>query len=208
MSIDQLNLHQLKELEAYIPELAGFPSRVLVDTYEDFIGVLYADIDKIIYQTQENPELCQEDSEDKLTLDIKKQLCCMGYDATHELKIGGHCDLVVKKNNFIWIGEAKKHSSYPYLWKGFQQLMTRYSTGDDNQKDGGILIYIFIKNAQSVMQKWKNYLSEKELTGYSSNSCPLRKLAFFSNHTHERSGLAFKIRHMPVILYFNPKDKK
>jgi hypothetical protein len=203
----KVNLRRLQELEGLIPELAGFPSRVLAETYDKFIQVLYKDIDKIIYQLQENSELLQSDTEDRLTLSILHGLRCMGYSASHEQKIGGHVDLAVKKGNFTWIGEAKIHSDYEYLWQGFQQLTTRYSTGDDNQSDGGLLIYIRTRNAKQVVQKWQEHLTTKSLPGYSIQPCKIRNLGFFSIHTHQRSGCDFKVRHMPVILYFNPQDK-
>jgi hypothetical protein len=201
------SLRKLQELEGLIPEFAGFPSRVLAETYDEFIQVLYKDIDKIIYQLQENPELLQNDTEDRLTLSIVNRLCCMGYNASHESKIGGHVDLAVKKGNFIWIGESKIHHDYEYLWQGFQQLTTRYSTGDDNQSDGGLLIYIRTENAKQVVQKWQEHLTSKDLPGYSVQQCEMRNICFFSIHTHQRSGYDFKVRHMPIILHFNPQDK-
>ncbi len=207
MSIENLSLLQLQEFEKHMPALAGFPSRVLATDYDDFIKILYCDIDRIIYQIEENPELRQDDKEDRLTIDIKNQLCCMGYNASHDSKVGGHADLVVKKGNFLWIGEAKIHGAYEHLWEGFQQLNTRYSTGDFNQKDGGIFIYIRQKNASSILDKWKTHLVEKKLPNYTCEPCLIRELSFFSSHTHEGSGRDFKVRHMPVILYFQPQDK-
>lgn len=201
------SLRKLQELEGLIPEFAGFPSRVLAETYDEFIQVLYKDIDKIIYQLQENPELLQNDTEDRLTLSIVNNLRCMGYNASHEPKIGGHVDISVKKGTFTWIGEAKIHHDYDYLWQGFQQLVTRYSTGDDNQNDGGLLMYIKTQNAKQVVQKWQEHLTNKNLPNYSIQPCAIRNLCFFSIHTHQRSGCNFKVRHMPVILYFNPQDK-
>lgn len=207
MSIENLSLLQLKQFEQDIPALAGFPSRVLATDYDGFIKILYFDIDKIIYQIEENPELRLQDGEDRLTIDIKNQLCCMGYNASHDTKIGGHADLLVKKGNFIWIGEAKIHSSYNYLWEGFLQLTTRYSTGDSNQRDGGIFIYIRQKNANAIIEKWKNYLLSKDLLDYNYEPSINRELSFFSTHKHEGSGRDFRIKHMPVILYFQPQDK-
>jgi hypothetical protein len=208
MSIEKLNLRQLKELEDNIPILGNLVSRVLANTYEEFIKVLYKDIDNIISILEENPELRKDDSEDRLTIEIISNLRCQGYDASHEQKHGGHTDILVKKNNYIWIGEAKIHSSYDYLWQGFQQLTTRYSTGNDNQKDGGLLIYIKNKNAKSIMDKWKDFLKDKSLPEYKCIPCSQKQLAFFSEHIHEKSGLPFRVRHIPVLLYFNPKDQK
>ncbi|NJN92428.1 MAG: hypothetical protein HC878_20060 [Leptolyngbyaceae cyanobacterium SL_5_14] len=180
----------------------------MAETYDEFVKVLYIDIDRIIYQLEENPELRRNDNEDRLTIDIENQLRCMGYNASHDSKVGGHTDLSVRKGSFLWIGEAKIHkSSYDYLWEGFQQLSTRYSTGDSNQRDGGILIYIRCKDTASILKRWQDYLREKNLPDYSCEPCKIRSLSFFSTHKHERSGQAFQIRHMPVILHFDPKDK-
>jgi hypothetical protein len=207
MSIDKLNLRQLQEFENNIPMLAGFPSRLLVDTYDDFIKILYIDVDKIIYRIQENPELRKQDQEDRLTIDITNQLCCLGYNASHDSKVGGHADLVVRNKDFLWIGEAKIHNDYDYLWEGFQQLCTRYSVGDSNQKDGGILIYIRVRDANLVVKKWQEHLLSKNLPDYCCVPCESREISFFSIHRHERSGQAFRVRHMPVMLYFDPQDK-
>jgi hypothetical protein len=174
---------------------------------DDSFGNLYKDLDKVIYQIQENPELRKNDKEDRLTIDIVNQLRILGYEASHDTKIGGHVDLTVRKSDFLWLGEAKVYRSNNYLWEGFLQLTTRYSIGDCNQNNGGLLIYIKDEYASSIMESWQNYLLEKSLPNYSVRPCKMRSLAFISTHRHERSGQAFHVRHIPVILYFAPKDK-
>lgn len=174
----------------------------------DFIGQLYKDLDRIIYQIEKNPELHQEDKEDRLTIEIVRSLRNAGYDnANHDCKIGGHVDLTVEKNDFIWLGEAKIYRDNNYLWEGFLQLTTRYSIGNDNQSSGGLLIYIFDEDAKSVMEKWQTYLLSKNLPDYSYKPCKLNSLAFISSHKHQRSGFPFQIRHIPVLLHFSPQDK-
>jgi hypothetical protein len=208
-NIEDFSLKELQDLESHIPELSGFISRVLAKTYDEFIDVFYADIDTIINQIQKNPELRKNDSEDRLTIEIEGLLNTMGYDASHDEKVGGHADLLVKKKTFLWIGEAKIHKSYSYLWQGFNQLTTRYSTGDSSyQKDGGIIIYIRChRDTKSIMKRWEQELSKKGLEDYSSMECKKRSLSFFSTHKHQRSGEAFRVRHMPVMLYFQPQDR-
>ncbi|MEW6491919.1 MAG: HEAT repeat domain-containing protein [Cyanobacteriota bacterium] len=174
---------------------------------DDFIRDFYEDLDKVISNIQENPELRQSDKEDRLTIDIVNQLRILGYEASHDTKIGGHVDLTVRTSNFLWLGEAKIYRDNSYLWGGFQQLATRYSSGDTNQDQGALLIYIFDEDVSSIMQKWQNYLVEKSLPTYSFKPCKMRGLAFISTHRHERSGQAFHIRHIPVMLHFAPKDK-
>ncbi|MBD2464476.1 HEAT repeat domain-containing protein [Oscillatoria sp. FACHB-1407] len=172
-----------------------------------FIKKIYQDIDRAIYQIQDNRELRQKDSEDRLTIDIVGQLLSLNYEAAHDTKIGGHVDLVVKKDDFKWLGEAKIYRDNTCLWEGFQQLVTRYSTGDSNQNHGGLIIYIFQENAKSIMDNWQIYLMSKELPDYVCKPCEMRDLAFTSSHRHESSGKPFYVRHMPVILHFAPKDK-
>ncbi|HEY9797579.1 MAG TPA: HEAT repeat domain-containing protein [Leptolyngbyaceae cyanobacterium] len=173
----------------------------------NFIRNFYEDLDKVIYRIQENPELRQNDQEERLTIDIVNQLCSLGYDAAHETKNGGHVDIFVRTSDFVWLGEAKIYRGNNYLWEGFQQLVTRYSSGDSNQANGGLLIYIFNEDTSSIMKNWQNYLLEKSLPDYSFRPCEMRSLAFISTHRHESSGQAFHVRHIPVMLHFAPKDK-
>lgn len=175
---------------------------------DNFIETFYQDLDKIIYYIQENPELRKNDQEDRLTIDIVGQLRSLGYKAEHDIKIGGHVDITVRKDNFIWLGEAKIYNNNNnYLWEGFQQLTTRYSTGDNNQNQGGLLIYIFEEDAKSVMESWQGYLQDKNLSDYTCKPDKMRNLSFVSSHRHERSGQPFYVRHIPILLHFDPKDK-
>jgi hypothetical protein len=202
------NLRSLKDLGELVPELGDFIRRIYPENYDQFIENLYIDIDNIIKKIQENPKVRQDDDEDRLTVDITDNLTHIGYKASHDEMIGGHADLVVRKKDYIWIGEAKKHSDYDWLWKGFNQLTTRYTTGDTNQNNGGLLIYVFGKNANRVMSKWQEFLTTQSLPDYSWEPCKNRELAFFSKHTHDKSGLSFRVRHMPILLYFSPQDRK
>jgi len=203
-----LSLKTLKNFGADVPGIENFPNRLLAGTYEEFISVLYDDIDKIVARMEENPELLKNDSEDRLTIDIINQLRAMGYDASHETKIGGHADLVVKKpiKNWLWIGEAKIHKDYAWLLKGFQQLTTRYTTGSNNNCQGSLLIYIRNIDSKNVMDKWKTHLKEK-INDIKITPCPNNSLSFYSSHNHQRTGLEFKVRHIPLVLCFKPQDK-
>jgi len=174
---------------------------------DDLIRNLYKDIDQVISQIQKNPELREKDTEDRLTIEIVNLLRSLGHEASHETKMGGHADIAVIKNDFLWLGEAKIYKDNYYLWEGFLQLVTRYSIGDYNQENGGLLIYIRDKDASSIMQKWQNYLIKKSLPDFSLRPCKMRSLAFISTHKHERSGQPFHVRHIPVMLHFDPKDK-
>lgn len=204
----KMSLKTLKDFQDDVPEIGNFPDRLLVDDYESFVSVLHKDIEIIRSKMEENPELLSEDSEDRLTIEIKNMLSCMGYNSSHDTKIGGHSDLSVKKRNWLWIAEAKIHNSYEYLLQGFLQLTTRYSLGGENNCEGGMLIYIKTARAKNVMDNWKNHLINNKLEKISKTyDCPMNKLAFYSEHNHQRTDLTFKVRHIPFCLHFDPKDR-
>lgn len=205
----KLSLEYLRKSESFIPGLSGFPSRILADTYTDFVAILNRDVDKIFSRMQQNRELLNGDCEDRLTIDVVNQLVAMGYDASHDEKYGGHADLLVKKEpqGWVWIAEAKIHSSYDYLVKGFNQLTTRYSNGSTSNNCGALFIYIKSGSAKKVMNSWGEKIASLSLPGYSSMACNKNDLAFNSTHVHSDSGLNFYTRHIPLILIFNPQDR-
>ena len=211
LAIQDFTVAQLRALAPVIPGVGPFFDRLLARDYEDFLRVLYQDIDSIIGGFQENPELLRNDGEDRITSELKRSLRLLGYAATHDEKIGGHSDLVVrgKVQNYLWIGEAKIHGAYDYLYQGFQQLTTRYSTGDANQDCGGMLIYIKNNDAKGVVVNWRAHLKAKALDEYSESDCQDRpNFVFYITHKHERSGAPFRVKHIGIILGFDPKDRR
>ncbi len=194
------------------PDLANLANSILAKTHEEFIRVLYSDIDTCIGLMEQDPSVRKNDGEDRLTEDLKVGLIMRGYQVSHDEKIGGHADLVVRHRNlaYIWLGEAKIHDSdYDYLLQGFQQLCTRYAPGTPGTNQGGMIIYIRQAKAALIIGRWRDYLQTLSLDDYSDNDCSSRSgLAFFSTHTHESSGLPYTVRHMAVVLHFDPKDRR
>jgi hypothetical protein len=189
--------------------LARQIKRTTVSEYDQFIDILYADIDAIVHELQLNPELRKDDDEDRLSIEIKGNLTHLGYGAAHESKIGGHTDLSVQYKGFIWIGEAKINRDYEHIFQGFQQLTTRYATGDEGQCKGGLVIYIKSNNSKQVMDRWRANLNKRGITDLEFVESSIRPdHIFFTRHTHERSGRPFTTRHVGVILGFDPKDHK
>lgn len=146
----------------------------------------------------------QDRSEDELTTDLVFSLKGMGMAASHDTDVNGHCDVTIEaRDDFLWLGEAKIHSSYDWLLKGFRQLHTRYSTGLPGQNCGGMLIYFYNKDVKTIMDKWKSYLQSEEP---SVNITTIDALTFDSEQTHQSSGLPYRARHVPFVLYYSPKD--
>ncbi|KAA3535647.1 hypothetical protein NLO83_20705 [Pseudomonas tremae] len=209
-TFDNLTIGQLKLFaeELGLSGITGSIRRATASTYDQFVDTLHSDLDDVIKRIQENPEVRAKDGEDRLTMEIVNILRAMGYNAAHETKIGGHTDLSVKgKNNYLWIGEAKIHGAYDYLFQGFQQLCTRYATGDAQQNRGALIIYIKNANSAQVIRNWQERLVTYELEDLTILPCKDRPgLAFDSSHKLVRTGLAFGVKHIGVSLYFKPQD--
>ncbi|WP_441230064.1 hypothetical protein AB7828_10105 [Tardiphaga sp. 215_C5_N2_1] len=187
------------------------PDRIKFDlifsaTHAERLACVNDAIDWVVQEHTKTRQHRQERGEDALTIDIVTDLKAMGFDASHDTQYGGHCDIVIEsKDNFLWLGEAKVHSGYDWLLKGFQQLDTRYSTGLPGQDHGGMIIYFFGQDLLGVMNKWEEYLVAKR-PDVAVTACNKSPLIRNSVHAHERTGLPFHVRHTPINLYFKPND--
>jgi hypothetical protein len=199
----------LKQLRALSPDLASALDRGYTNSYNFFVEKLYQDIDEVTVVIERGRDVRKDDSEDRTTEEIVSFLIGRGYAATANSHQSGHCDVTVENRaGLVWLGEAKKHSDYDYLWKGFNQLTTRYSTGSPTSTSGGMLIYIRTqKPASDVIAEWRQRLGVQSLTDYAESDCAKRPgLSFYSQHKHEVSGLTYSVRHMGIMMSFDPKD--
>ena len=121
--------------------------------------------------------------------------------------IGGHTDIAVKNlRGEYWVGEAKIHSSYPYLMTGWNQLSTRYIRGTPGFDHGAFLVYIRNQDCSAVVNKWKEDLQALQLSGMLVAPCSVRQqLGFYSEHDHQDSGRKVYVRHIGINLCWNPK---
>jgi len=163
-------------------------------------------VDYCCGELEQYRHLKQKDSEDALTVQIVSILKGQGVDAEHDPQHGGHCDILVKAaHGFIWIAEAKLHSSYTWLDDGFKQLTTRYSTGVPGQDQGEVLIYCKAANSKEKLDKWREELVSRNTEVVVFDDPRGNPLVFHSTHKHENSGLDYGVRHKIVSLYFDPK---
>jgi len=147
-------------------------------------------------------------SEDEITMEICEMLEMAGFQVSHDEDVGGHCDIIIKgKDLFLWLAEAKKHSDYGWLDKGFQQLSTRYSTGVKGQDHGDVLVYCYQEDAKAILVQWRKELVDRN-EGVKTEDSPCGSpLLFLSINKHASSGLDFHVRHKAVALHWSPKDK-
>ena len=176
-------------------------------TYNDFISLIDETLKDIILDIENQKNSYSKLGEDALTSIIIGQLIRAGFDASHDKNIGGHADIVIEKDNFQWLGEAKVHKDYGWLLQGFNQLTTRYSSGKHPNNYGGLIIYNKNKDAKSVIDEWKVHLQQNIPETIIVDN-PDDPLSFVSEITHGSSGLPYKVQHYCVLLHHMPKDTK
>lgn len=185
-------------------------------SYSNFKEYVRANLDEAIAKFEQNANRMNFSlSEDQLTLYLISlfEKPILGLTASHELNQRGHCDITVKLHNYIWHGEAKKHSSgYSYLFKGYSQLTERYSSGTACSAGGGVIIYSQNQKCADVMDNYIKYLKKAAPKIHACRSIIIKKcddnpLVFYSTHNHTVTKLEYEVMHYPVNLYFNPQDK-
>lgn len=193
-----------------VPGGENLLARLAARTFEDFVTILYADLDDIIKLMESNPQRHQPDDEDKLTYFVASMLRQRQYRARQGEVRGGSVDLTVEghKDAFVWTSEAKIFYSLPAVREGFLQLHTRYSPADLEHHKTGLLIYIKREGSADLMKTWRDELGAMSLKDLRTDDCPTRpKLAFLSEHKSRRSGLSAVTRHMSVSVFQDPEDK-
>lgn len=180
---------------------------VTYETYEAFVAIVNDAVDLVIRMIEENPKYKQKMSEDQLTILLVEALRALGLPASHDSMIGGHCDVVIRgRNDYTWLGEAKIHSSYDWLLKGFEQLDSRYMAPASGRDHGGIIIYCYGERADLVLDEWiKHLLAERldvNIITYDNDN-----IRYETAHEHARNGRIVKVRHSIASLHFAPQDK-
>ncbi|MFN3619782.1 hypothetical protein [Sphingorhabdus sp.] len=173
---------------------------------DDILARVDPAIDHILQEFSRTPKERHDRSEDGLSIDLITSLKHFGFEATHDTTTGGHCDIVIDgRFDFLWLGEAKIHSGYDWLLKGFNQLDSRYATAIKDQDHGGIVIYHRGARADRVMDEWEKHLAESRPDVTIETREP-GDLVMNTRHVHERTGREYKVRHVIVSLYWNPKN--
>lgn len=176
-----------------------------IEDYTDFVDVIRNVLKRTIRNMVRGRNHFVGQGEDQITFHICSQFDGHGFNCSHDKQIGGHVDIVIEYEDYLWFGEAKIHTSYPTLQKGWAQLTTRYMTGVVNEDRGAFLIYNFNKNAVNVTKEWRQVMIDfyPELHIGEIEE----ELNFVSTGPHEGTGRTFIIDHYNIPLYFDPKDK-
>lgn len=186
--------------------------------YSEFLNQLYSDLSRTFNFLCESAHKRLKDDEDRITTDILGQMKILGWAAYHEANSNGKVDITIDSGYYKWIGEAKIDHSTSNMLKGFQQLFTRYTTGvnyesaqDRNENATECGIFFYIKNSPNysdLKPKWQKSITKFcEQEGYTISFVEENEIYTHSIHEHPKSGLTFKIKYMPLLLHFSPKDK-
>lgn len=208
-----LSLANVLELAKHDVFMRNWLRRVTLTTYDEFLNVLYDDLQLVIERLEENPQDFPDEPEDATTKRIADILWGMQYTASHNLAAGGNVDLTVAitRLNFKWIAEAKKFGSVTDMREGYLQLSTRYKPGmgSNGIMYGGMIGYLRRPDAAAHMKSWRDALpavpgAEKSVLA----DCARRyALGFQSEHTHADFGVPLRVWHNCVVLTFQPQDK-
>jgi hypothetical protein len=176
-------------------------------TYDSFCDLVESKILDVALNLERNKPLYHSLGEDQLTGIIVISLKTAGFDADHDTFRNGHVDLLVKNDRYEWMGEAKLDNGPAYLMEGFRQLSDRYTDGNPTSSRGGLLIYTQKQNKLSLMDGWMahvgtNYEVPVECTERCSETLTSRTM-----HSHQATGINYRIRHIPISLYYKPTDK-
>ncbi|RFP23898.1 hypothetical protein [Duganella sp. BJB476] len=204
------SIDQIEALIAGNPNTRNFLRKELVTTYDEFVDVLYDEMDIVISTLEENPQHYYDDNEDKITHSIVSMLKMRNYSATQGTTNGGNVDITVKCNNplWSWIGEAKIYKTLDNLQEGFLQLTTRYRNASPTFASRGMLAYTKRSDAATHLKEWDEHVAAQKLPEFTRTDCTKRPgMAFLTTHKDNASGQPVKIRHNVIALYHLPEDK-
>jgi hypothetical protein len=193
-----------------VPGGLAWLKRLAVSTLADYVAMVHADIDAVFSDMEANPQMQAKKDEDQLTHFVAFGLKQLGYRTKQGAFRGGSVDLTVegRLEYLTWTAEAKIYRKINDIVEGFLQLTTRYRPGSLEAANAGMLIYVPRPRLVSLMDAWKQELLKMGLPEMKIEPSPARpQFSFFSEHAAEETDLPFRIRHMAVSLYQQPRDK-
>lgn len=183
-------------------------------TYEDFVKILYTQIDEIVSDMISTSEDFVDASEDYISNKICSSLVDRKFNAVREANENGNADIRIKLGSYKWIAEAKRATAVTNVREGLLQLLTRYAKGEGNATSGGLFIYIQGDDEREgvFMKKWidtelPKIKESKVIEIISTSPCDLKPTCYISKLIHPDSKNGYSLRHIPIGFFHNPKDK-
>ncbi|MEN5041137.1 hypothetical protein ABE424_13170 [Stenotrophomonas sp. TWI1149] len=141
--------------------------------------------------------------EDAITTVVELALDNLGLNCSAKV-VNGNVDMVIEWRGFKWLGEAKIAGDLQKIFHGYQQLTSRYATGQPGQTAGGLLLYCMHDRASVIMESWKAALGH-EIPGANIQDGPV-PLSFRSDDDRNGSGQLIGVVHLAFPLYHVPEE--
>lgn len=203
--MNEIDADEFMRIAEQTPALANAIKFNMSSNYDNQLQHLWCVLDELYCNLVEARKYYSGMNEDEITIALVQQLQNLGLDAAHDRDTSGHSDIsVIGNKRFVWICEAKISNGYGWLMEGYNQLLTRYSTGLAQQKTGEFLIYCNKKKPPEIMQRWFAHLAGKDPEIKKQFPDANDSSVFFSIKQHDVSGLDYTVRHKILGLYYQP----
>lgn len=201
------SVHQLRERASAKPAVA-LSFQILMWEFEDPEYSSWVSLveDAMLYQinkVSEKRHFLKSLGEDSLTSVIELALDNLGLSCSAKV-VNGNVDMVIEWRSFKWLGEAKIADDLQKIFHGYQQLTSRYATGQPGQTAGGLLLYCLHDRAGVIMEGWKAAL-QHEMPGSNIQAGPV-PLSFRSDDDRNGSGQLINVVHLAFPLFHVPEE--
>ncbi len=141
--------------------------------------------------------------EDALTAVIQIALSSLNMTVSAKV-VNGNADVSIEFDTYRWLGEAKIASDVSKIYHGYQQLISRYSTGIENQNCGGMLLYCQHDSADRILSGWRAALEVQSPESGAKDG--RHALSFTTTAKSNSTGIDLDIVHYGIPLHHAPKE--
>jgi hypothetical protein len=183
--------------------------RISPTSYQEFIGILYSDLDQLIGLVESDAKDFIDALEDELNRELVRLLRARFYNASHDHDEGGHVDVHVRSRDgrYSWLAEAKIDRGPEYILGGLNQLIDRYAKGTPDHHCGSVIVYIQKDRCTDRFAAWRSHLAANSGTfeEFSEEDCTVRRgLSFYTEFVLPRIGAGapkYRVRHIGVSIF-------
>lgn len=142
--------------------------------------------------------------EDALSGVLNVALCSLALDASGGV-FNGNCDVKIKRDDYVWLGEAKIAGNTSHIHGGYLQLRNRYASGIPEHNRGGMLIFCQDEPTDVVMAGWRAAL-EMIVPNSNPTDHVTSPFAFTSIDKAPGTNQPLRLIHIAFPLFHKPLD--
>lgn len=190
------------------------------DDFDEFVSGLLIKLQSLCKEIAFQADKFYFQGEESISAVLAMLLEQAGYRAKQEPAIRGHIDILVEKDGFRWIIEAKIGYSNSKILEGLLQLSTRYLS---DERSACLIIFYKKNKYKEKMRKWRQYIDNESWRNYAKQynfqaeaeqylkdtktydeSCCIDPNFVFDVNVNGVD--AVKIYNIAINVYFNPLD--